>query len=54
MADLLANAAERDGQTVVCATHDPSVISRAHAVVALGEGGARVGSDHPSGPIRYV
>lgn len=54
VADLLATAAEQDGHTVLCATHDASVISRAHAVVALGEGGVVVGSDHFRRPIRYV
>ncbi len=36
MADLLAEAASVDGQTVICATHDPEVIARAGAVLELG------------------
>jgi ABC-type lipoprotein export system ATPase subunit len=36
VADLLAAAAEQDGHTVICATHDSSVIRRAHATVLLG------------------
>jgi ABC-type lipoprotein export system ATPase subunit len=36
IAELLAATAERDGHTVVCATHDASVIQRAHATVLLG------------------
>ena len=35
IADLLAAAAHEEGQTVICATHDPAVIRRADAVVAL-------------------
>lgn len=34
---LLADAAREDGQTVVCATHDPQVTARADAVVRLDE-----------------
>jgi ABC-type lipoprotein export system ATPase subunit len=36
VADLLAAAAAQDGQTVICATHDPEVISRADHVLRLG------------------
>jgi ABC-type lipoprotein export system ATPase subunit len=36
VADLLRAAASQDGQTVVCATHDPEVIARADHVLALG------------------
>ena len=57
MADLLAGAAEQDGHTVICATHDATVISRAHAVVTLGangEDGVAGGSDHLRPPIRYA
>ncbi len=36
-ARLLAQAAA-DGHTVICATHDPTVIAHAHAVLALGAG----------------
>jgi ABC-type lipoprotein export system ATPase subunit len=35
VAELLAEAAAQDGQTVICATHDPLVIERADAVLAL-------------------
>jgi ABC-type lipoprotein export system ATPase subunit len=35
VADLLVAAAQ-DGHTVICATHDPQVIHRAHTVVRLG------------------
>jgi ABC-type lipoprotein export system ATPase subunit len=35
VADILARVAVEDGQTVVCATHDPELIRRAHEVVAL-------------------
>jgi putative ABC transport system ATP-binding protein len=35
VAELLAVAAAEDGQTVVCATHDPEVIRHADEVVAL-------------------
>ncbi len=35
-ADLLAEAASLDGQTVICATHDTEVIARAGAVLSLG------------------
>jgi ABC-type lipoprotein export system ATPase subunit len=35
IADLLAAAAHEERQTVICATHDPAVIRRADAVVAL-------------------
>jgi ABC-type lipoprotein export system ATPase subunit len=54
VADLLADAAEQDGHTVICATHDVAVISRAHAVVTLGEDGVALGSAHLRPPIRYV
>jgi ABC-type lipoprotein export system ATPase subunit len=54
VADLLALTAEQDGHTVICATHDGAVISRAHAVVALGDEGVAVSSDHLRPPIRYV
>jgi ABC-type lipoprotein export system ATPase subunit len=36
VAALLARAATRAGQTVICATHDPDVIARADHVLALG------------------
>jgi ABC-type lipoprotein export system ATPase subunit len=36
VAALLAAAAEEDGQTVICATHDPAVIRRAAHQLALG------------------
>jgi putative ABC transport system ATP-binding protein len=36
VAELLAQAAAQDDQTVICATHDPLVIERADAVLALG------------------
>jgi ABC-type lipoprotein export system ATPase subunit len=36
VAALLAAAAHTDGQTVICATHDPAVIRQADHVVALG------------------
>jgi ABC-type lipoprotein export system ATPase subunit len=36
IAALLAAAAHTDGQTVICATHDPTVIGRADHVFALG------------------
>ncbi len=36
IAELLAAAAHRDGHTVICATHDPQVVARAHATVTLG------------------
>jgi ABC-type lipoprotein export system ATPase subunit len=35
IAELLAAAAANDGQTVVCATHDPQVIRHADEVIAL-------------------
>jgi ABC-type lipoprotein export system ATPase subunit len=35
VADLLVAAAQDGGHTVICATHDPQVINRAHAVVTL-------------------
>ena len=35
VAALLADAAHQDGQTVICATHDPTVIGRADHVIAL-------------------
>ena len=35
VAELLAAAAARDGQTIVCATHDPEVIRQADHVVEL-------------------
>ncbi|HKB30287.1 MAG TPA: ATP-binding cassette domain-containing protein [Streptosporangiaceae bacterium] len=35
VAALLAAAAHEDGQTVICATHDPAVIRRADKVVAI-------------------
>jgi ABC-type lipoprotein export system ATPase subunit len=34
--ELLDQAAAEDGQTVICATHDPEVIRRADRVIALG------------------
>ena len=36
VAALLAAAAHTDGQTVICATHDPAVIGQADHVLALG------------------
>jgi ABC-type lipoprotein export system ATPase subunit len=36
VAALLAAAAHQDGQTVICATHDPAVIGQADHVLALG------------------
>jgi ABC-type lipoprotein export system ATPase subunit len=36
VAALLAAAAHTDGQTVICATHDPTLIGRADHVIALG------------------
>ena len=36
VAALLAAAAHTDGQTVICATHDPTVIGQADHVLALG------------------
>ena len=36
VAALLAAAAHQDGQTVICATHDPAVIDQAEHVLALG------------------
>jgi ABC-type lipoprotein export system ATPase subunit len=36
VAALLATAAHQDGQTVICATHDPAVIGHADHVFALG------------------
>ena len=35
VANLLAGAATDDGQTVICASHDPEVVGRAHEVLAL-------------------
>jgi ABC-type lipoprotein export system ATPase subunit len=35
VADLLSSAAARDGQTVVCATHDPELIARADHLIEL-------------------
>jgi ABC-type lipoprotein export system ATPase subunit len=35
IAALLAAAAHEEGQTVICATHDPAVIRHADKVVAL-------------------
>jgi putative ABC transport system ATP-binding protein len=35
VSDMLASAAAEDGQTVICATHDPEVIRRADESVAL-------------------
>jgi len=40
VAALLAAAAHEEGQTVICATHDPAVIRRADHVVALHPGRA--------------
>ena len=37
VAALLAAAAHQEGQTVICATHDPTVIGRADQVMALGQ-----------------
>jgi ABC-type lipoprotein export system ATPase subunit len=36
VAELLAQAAAEDAQTVICATHDPEVIRAADEVLALG------------------
>jgi ABC-type lipoprotein export system ATPase subunit len=38
VADLLAAAATADGQTVICATHDPEVIRQASHMLRLGMG----------------
>jgi putative ABC transport system ATP-binding protein len=55
VAHLMVAAAEHDAHTVICATHDASVISRAHTVVRLGGEAAAVGSDHHlRPPIRYA
>ena len=54
VADLLAATAEQDGHTVVCATHDASVIRRAHAVVTLGDEARPPAQRHPAQPTRYV
>jgi ABC-type lipoprotein export system ATPase subunit len=35
VAALLASAAHEEGQTVICATHDPAVIGQADKVVVL-------------------
>jgi ABC-type lipoprotein export system ATPase subunit len=35
VASLLAGAATDAGQTVICASHDPEIIGRAHEVLAL-------------------
>jgi len=35
VADLLADAAREEGQTVICATHDQRVIRRADEVIGL-------------------
>jgi ABC-type lipoprotein export system ATPase subunit len=37
VAALLAAAAHTDGQTVICATHDPAVIGQADQIIALGQ-----------------
>jgi putative ABC transport system ATP-binding protein len=37
VAALLAAAAHEEGQTVICATHDPAVIGQADEVVVIGE-----------------
>jgi ABC-type lipoprotein export system ATPase subunit len=42
IAALLAAAAHEEGQTVICATHDPAVIGQADNVVSL-DGGAASG-----------
>jgi peptide/nickel transport system ATP-binding protein/energy-coupling factor transport system ATP-binding protein len=55
VADVLAAAAERDGNTVICATHDAPLIRRAHVVVTLGEEArrsAQLTSAHRSGTCR--
>ncbi len=54
VAGVLAATAEQHGHTVVCATHDATVIRCAHAVVTLGEEARAVGSAHLRPPIRYV
>ncbi len=36
VADMLDGAAAREGQTVICATHDPELIERAAEVLSLG------------------
>jgi len=41
VAEMLIDAATEDGQTVICATHDPSVIRRGQEVLALTGPGAR-------------
>jgi ABC-type lipoprotein export system ATPase subunit len=38
VAELLAQAAAQDGQTVICATHDPELIGRADEVLRLESG----------------
>ena len=43
VAALLAAAAHEEGQTVICATHDPAVIGRADKVLALGPDAAGSG-----------
>ena len=55
VADVLATTAELDGNTVICATHDATVIRRAHIVVTLGapaRGSAQLASAHRSGTCR--
>lgn len=37
IAELLLQAAAEDGQTVICATHDPEVMRAADEILALGE-----------------
>ena len=44
MAALLASAAHEEGQTVICATHDPAVIGQADYVVVLDGRGLHAGS----------
>lgn len=39
VAGLLANVAEREGQTIICASHDERLIARAHAVLDLSRPG---------------
>jgi putative ABC transport system ATP-binding protein len=43
VAALLASAAHEEGQTVICATHDPAVIGQADHVVVLDGRGMHAG-----------
>jgi putative ABC transport system ATP-binding protein len=46
VAELLARAAAQDGQTVICATHDPELIGRADEVLGLES--TRPAQDNPT------